>query len=396
MENIKSKRPSKGYKFKITPNKSQESQLARVFGSCRYVYNRLLAESLEAIKNHKLNPAEFPKPEVNISAFSAKITKWRKDPETAWLADISSVPLQQASRHLVSAFTAFFRTKKGYPKFKSKHSRQSASFTVSGYRVKNNQLHLGRFEEAIDIKWSRKLPSEPNTCVVSKDPSGKYHASFICEYTASRISGKGVIGIDAGITDLAVMSNGEFIKNPRHFVKYQKRLAIAQRRHARKKKGSRNKAKSKIQVARIHEKIRNCRSDHLHQLTSRIVRENQAIAIEQLNVKGMVKNSRLAKHISDAGWSTFRNYLTYKVMETSESKLVLADPYFPSTQYCSKCQTRPESNIKLGITKWTCSHCHTTHQRDLNAAINLELYLKHLLKNWTPGTKVLLAKSVKL
>ncbi len=385
----------KGLKFRIYPNKEQEVLLAKTFGSCRFVYNKLLSDSIEEYKLFKEDPLKYTKPEISINEFSRRLVILRHSEETLWLSEVSFVPVQQASRHLVSAFSIFFKKNKGYPKFKSKRNEQSATFTVCGYRLKEDKLWLGRFNSGIKVKWSRDLPDEPRTCTVSKNASGKYYASFICEYTPNRANGTGTIGIDVGITDLAVMSNGEFIKNPKYYIKYQERLAKCQRKLFKKQKGSKNRNKARIKVASIHEKIKNSRFDHLHKLSSRIIRENQAIAIESLMVKNMVKNRKLSKHISDAGWGLFRDQLKYKIMETKEGKLVLADPYFPSTQICNSCLKRPKNKIKLGVTKWTCMACNTTHQRDLNAALNLETYLKALLKNWIPDTKILLANGYK-
>lgn len=385
----------KGLKFRIYPNKEQEIQLAKTFGSCRFVYNKLLSDSIEEYTLFKEDPLKYPKPEISINEFCSKLVTLKHSEETLWLSDVSSVALQQASRHLVSAFNTFFKKGKGYPKFKSKRDRQSSSFTEKTYRLKDNKLHLPRFDSGIKVKWSRDLPCDPSTCTVSKNSSGKYYASFVCEYIPNRVSGTGTVGIDVGITDLAVMSTGEFIKNPKHYIKYQQKLAKCQRKLSKKQKGSKNRNKARIKVARIHEKIANSRLDHLHKLSSRIISENQAIAIESLMVKNMVKNRKLAKHISDAGWGLFREQLKYKILETKEGKLVLADPYFPSTQICNSCLKRPKTKIKLGVTKWTCTSCNTTHQRDLNAALNLETYLKALLKNWIPDTKILLANSYK-
>ena len=381
----------KGYKYRIYPNKEQEKDIAKVFGSCRYVYNRLLHESIEEHKLYKEDPEKHTKPEISIREYSTKIVKWKNEEETSWLADVSSVPLQQASRHLVSAFSTFFKKKKGYPNFKSKKNKQSASFTVSGYRIKEKKLWLGRLKSGITVKWSRELPSEPNTCIISKEPSGKYYVSFICEYSPTRTEGQGIVGVDVGITDLAVMSSGEFINNPRHFSKNQTTLAKLQKRLSKKQKGSKNREKARLKVAKIHEKIKYSRLDFIHKLSSRLIRENQAIAIESLMVKNMVKNRKLAKHISDAAWGMFRQHLVYKVNETISGKLLIADPYYPSTQLCNTCNKRPKRKIALGTTKWTCSFCSTVHQRDHNAAINLEILLRASLKNWEVGAKVVLA-----
>lgn len=385
----------KGVKFRLYPTISQQRELNKIFGSCRYVYNRLLSENTDLMELHKLYPSDWDRPVTNASEFSSILNKWKKEQGTNWLNNVSAVALQQTTRNLETAFRKFFSKKTGYPAFKSKRGEQSIQFTALAYRVKNNKLCLPKFDSGIRMQLSRDLPETIKTATVSKTPTGRYYVSFVTEVESTRVSGKGTIGIDAGITDIAVLSTGEQIKNPRHFVTYQKKLARAQRAHARKKKGSKNKEKSRIRVAKIHEKIKNLRNDYLHKLSSRIVRENQAIAIEQLNVLGMMKNRKLSKHIGDAAWGRFREMLMYKVSETQEGKLLLADPYLPSTQTCNVCLTRPEVKIKLGVTKWTCATCDTTHQRDVNAAKTLEVYLKAFLKNWEPGIRVKLGKGTR-
>lgn len=387
----------KGYKYRIYLNKKQQEALAKTYGSCRYVYNRLLAEVIEEYKLYKeLNKKGINTSSINniidLGVFSAKITKWRKEEATSWLSEISSVALQQASRNLYKAFKSFFSRKGSYPKFKAKHkSRDSATYTKSGFRIENDKLYLANIKEGFKIKLSRDLPSAPSSCVLSTDPSGKTYVSFICDYIPSRKSGEGIVGIDVGITHLAVTSHGEFLNNPKYFINNQKKLAKLQKRHAKKQKGSKNRNKARIKVARQYAKIANCRNDYIHKLSSRLISENQAIAIERLMVKNMIRNRHLAKHIADAGWGRFKELLQYKTLETDKGKLLLADPYFPSTQLCSFCGRKPTDKIKLGVTKWKCLHCKAIHQRDLNAARNLEIYLRATLKNWTDKAKIMLA-----
>jgi putative transposase len=244
--------------------------------------------------------------------------------------------------------------------------------------IRDDKFFLIKLDGLIKVKWNRKLPTGKRTsCTITKEPSGKYYVSFLIEVEKTVTIGQGYLGIDAGLTDLVTFSNGTSLPNPRHYVKSQKRLSCLQRRLSRKQKGSKNKNKARLKVALIHEEIHNQRRDYLHKLSTNIVRDNQAVCIESLRVKNMIRNRRLSKHIADAGWGMFREMLKYKATHSTGCKLYLADPWYPSTQLCSSCLKKPEVKLKIGTRKWTCLHYGTLHQRDHNASMNL----LHLAEN---------------
>jgi putative transposase len=363
----------KGYKFRIYPTDEQKEYLAKIFGCTRFVYNKALAKSIEDYNNYKNNPDIFQKPNVSAFGLCYNLVNWKQSEETSWLSDVPSHVLQMSLHNLANAFTRLFKTKKGYPQFKNKHDKQSATFTRVSYTLKDNVFKIAKCKDPINIRWSRELPSgEIGPCTISKTSSGKYFVSFMCEYIPEKTHGKDFIGIDAGITDLATISTGEIIINPRYFTRAQKQLAKYQRRLSKKNKGSSNRTKAKIKVARHHEHIANQRLDYVHKFTTRLIRENQAIAIENLNISNMVRNHKLSKHIMDAGWGIMRKQLTYKAIASQHCKLIIADPYYPSTQLCHVCGRKSDIRIKLGVTKWQCSYCSTIHGRDDNASKNLE------------------------
>ena len=369
---------TRGYKYRIYPNQLQQQHLTKAFGSARFVYNRLLEQSSSAYQSYQSGQTT-EKPTVTNSSLSAALTQLKQTEGLSWLKEASSTSLQESAFNLVKAYKSFFTKTGKYPRFKSKRDKQSVTYTTAGFSVTDKSLRVAKLDQPLQLKLSRPLPSEPSYCTISKTPSGKYYVSLLCTFMPTRKAGKGTIGIDAGITDLATFSNGTTIPNPRHYVTAQHRLARLQRRLCKSKKGSHNREKHRLRLARLHEHISNQRSDYLHKLSTRLVRDNQAIAIESLQVTNMVKNHCLAKHIADAGWGTFRTMLVYKVSETTTGYLFLADPYFPSTQTCSTCGTRPKEKLKLGTREWTCSNCGDTHQRDHNAAKNLEQLAKQYL-----------------
>lgn len=363
----------KGFKFRIYPSTHQRIYLAKVFGACRFVFNKALYEtSLQYKQSQKSKNIAKPK----LSAFDlfALLPTWKRQEETSWLSEAPAQVLQASLANLSDSYKTFFRNKYGYPTFKKKQGRQSATYSNQIYRLTDQGLILAKCDEIFKIKFTRPLPSTNlKACTVSMTPTGKYYVSFLCEYIPEKTSGTGFLGIDAGITDLATMSNGLLLLNPRHFVTKQHRLKILQRRLSKKQKGSRNRNKARLKVARLHEAIANQRSDYMHKFTTRIIRENQAVAIERLQVRNMVKNRRLSKHIADAAWGEMRRQLIYKAVASQHCMLVLADPYYPSTQLCHCCQMRPSVKIALGVKEWRCEHCGKLHSRDHNASLNLEI-----------------------
>ncbi|MEU3194607.1 RNA-guided endonuclease TnpB family protein [Streptomyces sp. NPDC006992] len=355
----------RAFKYRFYPTDAQAAELSRTFGCVRKVYNLALAARTEAwVRGER----------VNYNQTSALLTVWKKTEELAYLSEVSSVPLQQTLRHLQVAFTNFFGKRAKYPRFKSrKKSRKSAEYTTSAFRYRDGRITLARMTEPLEVVWSRPLPEgvSPSTVTVSQDSAGRWFVSILCDDPAVKpLPATGAaVGIDVGLTHLLTLSTGEKLANPRHERRDRARLALAQRRLAKKAKGDgANRAKARRKVARIHARITDRRRDHLHKLTTRLVRENQTLVIEDLTVRNMVKNRSLARAVSDAAWSDFRNMLEYKAAWYGR-EVVAVDRFFPSSKLCSACGTIA-SKMPLHVRTWTCG-CGITHDRDVNAAKNL-------------------------
>jgi putative transposase len=303
---------------------------------------------------------------------SAALTEWKKTEDLAFLAEVSSVPLQQALRHLQTAFANFFAKRAKYPRFKNrKKSRQSAEYTRSGFTWRDGKLTLAKLAEPLDIRWSRPLPegAAPSTVTVSRDAAGRWFVSLLCEDAITPAPAtKNAVGVDAGITSLVTLSTGEKIANPKHERRDRARLAKAQRELSRKAKGSVNREKARQKVARVHARIADRRRDFLHKLSTRLVRENQMVVIEDLTVRNLLRNGKLARAISDASWTELRSMLEYKCAWYGRS-LVTVDRWFPSSKLCGACGTVREK-LPLYVREWTCD-CGTVHDRDVNAARNI-------------------------
>ena len=356
----------RAFKFRFYPTDAQAAELSRTFGCVRKVYNLALAARTEAWACGE---------RINYNVTSAMLTAWKKTQELAFLNEVSCVPLQQTLRHLQTAFTHFFGKRSKYPRFKSrKKSRKSAEYTTSGFRFRDGELTLAKMPEPLDIVWSRPLPdgATPSTVTVSQDPAGRWFISLLCDDPTVRPlpAMDTAVGVDVGLEHLLTLSTGEKITNPRHERRDRARLAKAQRSLAKKARGDgANRAKARRKVAKIHARIADRRRDHLHKVTTRLVRENQTIVIEDLTVRNMVKNHRLARAISDAAWSEFRNMLEYKAAWYGRDVIVV-DRFFPSSKLCSHCGMLAGS-MPLHVRTWTCEGCGTTHDRDGNAAHNL-------------------------
>ena len=352
----------RAYRFRFYPDPQQEQLLAQTFGCVRFVYNSILRYRTDAYYQAQIK--------VNYSGANAKLTEIKQLPEFAFLNEVSSVPLQQCLRNQQTAFKNFFEGRAKYPTFKSKKHRQSAEFTYRAFTFKNGELKLAKCDKPLDIRWSRTLPSDPTTITVSKDQAGRYFVSCLCEFdpTLLPVTDK-KIGIDVGIKDLFVTSDGFKSGNPRHTAKYAAKLAKYQRRLAKKKLGSQNRLKAKVKVARIHAKISDCRSDSLHKLSRKLINENQVVCAENLAVKNMIKNPKLAKHIADASWGEFTRQLAYKANWAGRTYVEI-DRFFPSSKRCSCCGF-VKDKLPLNVRSWQCSDCGTTHDRDLNAARNV-------------------------
>ncbi|WP_280412648.1 RNA-guided endonuclease InsQ/TnpB family protein [Nocardia asiatica] len=354
----------RAYKYRFYPTSEQVEQLSKTFGCVRYVYNRALAERTRAWTQERRR--------VNHAETSLMLTQWKRDPTTAWLAEPSKDPLQQTLRNLQGAFDKFWRKRAGYPKFKKKgRSKDSATYFSNCFTYRDGRIKLAKQSEPLDIRWSRPMPkgARPSQVTVSRDSSGRYHISILVEEAITEHAPTdATLGVDAGITSLYTLSTGEKIRNPRHEKKDRARLAKAQRVLSRKQKGSNSRVKARLKVARIHARIADRRRDHLHKLSTRLVRENQVIAIEDLSVRNMVRNRSLARAISDASWSQFRTMLEYKA-DWYGRTVVAIDRFYPSSKTCSTCG-RINDEMPLQVREWTCP-CGTSHDRDVNAAKNI-------------------------
>jgi len=352
----------KAYKYRFYPNQTQKETLGKTFGCTRFVYNYMLRHRTDEYHNGN---------RINYNATSALLTQLKKDGKTDWLQEVSSVPLQQCLRNLQTAFTNFFAKRTKYPTFKKKHSKQSATFSRSAFKwdSENNILTVAKIGK-LKIKWSRYFTSDPSTVNITKDSADRYFVSFrIDEPDKKMPSVVSEIGIDLGITDLATISDGQKITNKKLTKKYEKRLAILQKKHSRRKKGSNRKNKARKQIAKLHNKIKDSRLDHMHKTTTKLIQENQLIAVEDLSSRNMMKNRKLAKAIGDASWHEFVCQLEYKA-EWYNRTVVKIDRFFPSSKRCSHCGFII-AKLSLNIRKWTCPDCNAKHDRDINAAINI-------------------------
>jgi len=354
----------RAYQYRVYPTDEQKHLLARTFGCARFVYNWALRLRTDAY--YKENKR------IGYHETSALLTQLKQQEEYAWLTEVSSVPTQQALRHLDKAFRNFFEGRAKYPMFKKRRNQQSAEYTTSAFKWDGTSLTLAKMTEPLDIRWSRPLPdgAKPSTVTVTKDRANRYFVSILVEEDIKQLDPvEQSVGADLGLKEFVILSTGEVVGNPKFFHKDEKQLAKAQRRHAKKRKGSKNRAKARVKVAKIHARIADRRRDFLHQLSTRLIRENQTICIESLAVKNMGKNHRLAKAISDVGWSEFVSQLEYKAAWYGRT-LVKIDKWYPSSKRCFDCGHVLDS-LSLDIRVWTCPECGVVHDRDLNAACNI-------------------------
>jgi putative transposase len=354
----------RAFKYRFHPTNEQAAELSRTFGCVRLVYNKALEERTQAWYGEQRR--------ISYVQSSAALTQWRKTEELAFLSEVSCVPLQQALRHLQTAFGNFFARRAKYPRYKSrKKSRASAEYTRSAFTWRGGKLMLAKMADPLDIRWSRPLPegAEPTTVTVSRDAAGRWFVSLLCQDTVTAVpAAEAAVGIDAGITSLVTLSTGEKIANPRHERRDRARLARAQRELSRKAKGSANRAKARRKVAKVHARIADRRRDFLHKLSTRLVRENQTVVIEDLTVRNLLKNGKLARAVSDASWTELRSMLEYKCAWYGR-ELVVIDRWFPSSKLCGTCGT-VAAKMPLNVREWTCD-CGAVHDRDVNAARNI-------------------------
>ena len=357
------------YKYRLHPTREQSGFFNKSFGCVRFIYNWGLQKRIEAYMKDKGR--------ISYVQLCAMLTELKKDEQYSWLRDVSNECLQQALRNLDAAFTRFFREKKGFPRFKSKsRSRQSYKAILS--------VHVDQERRRIKlpkIGWvkygnNRKFEGNVRSVTVSVTPSGKYHVSVLVD-DGKEIPEKlpvtfdTTIGIDMGIKDFAVCSNGDTYENPRHLIKAEQRLRTLQRRLSRKKKGSNRRNRARMILAIQHEKVANRRQDYLHKISTKIVRENQAIVVEDLNIKGMMRNHRLSKAIGACGWSTFFNMLEYKC-ERQGKTFIRIGRFDPSSKTCSCGHVY--KGLKLFEREWVCPNCGSVNDRDLIAACNIKRF----------------------
>jgi len=354
-----------GFKYRFYPTEDQELLLRKTVGCCRYVHNRALELKSKAWTDSKKS--------MSFSEVSGLLTQWKKDPETEWLGEVSSVALQQSLRNLDVAYSNFFKKRSKYPRFKSKKSGGSVRFVSTGFRIKDGNVWIAKTADPLNVVWSRPLPEgvSPTSCTVSLTPDNRWFISFVCEDPSIRHLPKvdSEVGLDMGLTSLVTLSTGEKITNHRHARTDHVRLKKAQQRLAKKQKGSANRRKARIKVARIYARIADRRRDQLHKLTTRLVHENQVIAVEDLNVRGMQQNRKLARSISDASWTMMKQFLEYKC-DWYGRELVVNDRWYPSTKTCFDCGHVVEK-LPLEIREWVCPVCKVKHDRDVNAARNI-------------------------
>ncbi|WP_440604693.1 IS200/IS605 family element RNA-guided endonuclease TnpB [Bacillus sp. GB_SG_008] len=355
----------KAYKYRIYPNKEQKMFFAKTFGCVRFVYNKMLADRIESYRESQDKPdksIKYPTPAQYKADFP-------------FLKEVDSLALANAQLNLNKAYANFFRDKSvGFPKFKSKKDHHR-SYTTNNQKgtvcIENGYMKLPKLKTLVKIKQHRQFFGLIKSVTVSQTPTGKYFVSVLVEENEqlfSKIDTK--VGVDVGLKDFAILSNGIKYENPKWLRKLEKRLAFLQRSLSRKKKGSNNQNKARLQVARLHEKISNQRNDFLHKISNKITNENQVIVIEDLKVKNMQKNRKLAKAISEVSWAKFREYLDYKTIWKGRD-LIIAPKNYASSQLCSCCGYKNQEVKNLNLREWACPACNSHHDRDVNASINL-------------------------
>ncbi|WP_411130179.1 RNA-guided endonuclease InsQ/TnpB family protein [Streptomyces sp. x-19] len=358
------------YAFRVYPSAGQRGSLARAFGCARVVFN----DALRVREDARATGLSF----VTSGELSKRLTAAKKTPGRAWLAEVSSVILQQSLRDLDTAYRNFFdslkgkRPKMGPPRFKSKRdTRQTIRFTANaGWKITpGGKLRLPKIGD-LTLKWSRTLPSTPTTVTVIKDSAGRYFASFVIETGPEEVFPPVTpeVGVDLGLGHFAVLSDGRKIDSPRFLRRAEKQLKKAQRALSRKDKGSNNRNKARIKVARAHARVADARREFHHQLSTKLIRENQAIAVEDLAVKGLAR-TRLAKSVHDAGWSQFTAMLEYKATRSGRT-FVRIGRFAPTSRVCSACGVK-DGPKPLHVREWTCKECGTVLDRDINAAVNV-------------------------
>ncbi|MDJ0600558.1 MAG: RNA-guided endonuclease TnpB family protein [Crocosphaera sp.] len=365
----------KAYKFRIKPNTEQEIALAKSFGCTRWFWNYSLNLCQETYKATGKG--------LSRRVIQGLLPGLKK--EYPWLTDAYSQCLQVVALNLSTAYKNFFDKRCSTPRFKSKHGRQCISYPAN-VKFEGDYLKLPKIGLVYCVRH-REFEGTIKTVTISKNPDGKYYASVLVDNGKDKpeASAEGkAVGIDLGLTHFCITSDGSKYNNPKHFAKYQRNLKRKQQKLSRKKKGSNRRILARQLVAKVHSKISRCREDFLHKLSRKLINENQVIAVENLNVKGMVRNHNLAKAISDCGWGMFCTMLKYKA-ENEGKTYIEVDRFFPSSKTCNICLNQVGS-LPLDVRTWTCEHCQTTHDRDINASINIRNEALRILELGTSST----------
>lgn len=353
----------KGVKFRIYPNKEQQTIINQTLGCCRLVYNKGLSMRNEAYQNGN---------KTGYSQTSAMLTALKKSDDFAFLKVADSIALQQSLRDLDRGFVNFFQKRAKHPQFKSKHNRHQSYRTINqggNIRIVGKHIKLPKLGY-VKVRQSMEV-GKINNVTIEHTPTGKYFAVLNIEFEPQPMNNKGgKIGIDVGIKEFYSDSNGNEVPNPKYLEKSMRQLMREQRKLSRKEKGSKNRNKQRVKVALVHEKITNQRNDFLQNESTKLIRENQTICIEDLKVKNMMRNHKLAQHIGSASWSKFFDMLTYKSVWYGND-IVKVPTMYPSSQTCSCCGYKNPLVKNLAIRKWECPDCHTKHNRDTNASINI-------------------------
>jgi len=358
----------KAFKYRIYPNQEQKVLINKHIGSCRWLYNYALNKKVEAYKKDKTKLTRFD--------LSADIPKLKKNEETEWLKEVNSQALQMSLKNMDEAFTKFFRDKKGFPKFKSKHNNKQSFNIPQSIKVdwENKKVSVPKIKN-IEFALDRTAKGEIKSATISKTPTNKYFISILVDTKKKepkkyKVKEETSIGIDLGIKDFAITSNGQKFDNPKILKRYLRRLKKLQNRASKKQKGGENRRKANLKVALLHEKISNSRNDFLHKLSSKLIEENQTICLEDLNINGMLKNHCLAQSIQDCSWSKFNEYLEYKA-KWNGNNIVKIGRFEPSSKMCSNCG-KINNELTLKDREWKCEGCNSEHDRDINASINIK------------------------
>lgn len=354
----------KAYKYRLYPNNEQKIYLAKTFGCTRFVYNRMLADGIKSYEENKdldIKAIRYPTP-----------AQYKK--EFFWLKEVDSLALANAQMNLDKAYKNFFRDKSvGFPKFKKKSN--TSNYTTNNQNgtvyIENNHIKVPKLKSMIKLEQHREFVGIIKSCTISQVPSGKYYISILVDTENIQLSKTDKkIGVDLGIKEFAITSDGEIFSNPKHLKKSEKRLAKLQKDLSRKQKGSNNRRKARIKVAKIYEKIANQRNDFLHKVSTQLINENQVIVIEDLKVSNMIKNHKLAKSIADVSWSEFRRMLEYKA-EWYSREIIIAPSNYASSQLCSNCGNKSSQTKDLSCRTYICPVCGMIMDRDINASKNL-------------------------